>query len=107
MHIAIIGSGYVGLVSGAGLAEAGHHVVCMDIDSDRIAKLQQGLSPIYEPGLDEMLANNIERGRLVFTTSMEAALDGSEVLMIAVGTPSSEDGSADLAHVLGVARRIG
>ena len=107
MKISIIGSGYVGLVSGAGLAEAGHNVVCMDIDADRIEKLRMGKSPIYEPGLDEMLADNIERGHLAFTTSLDEAVDHAEALLIAVGTPPSEDGSADLVHVLGVASGIG
>jgi UDPglucose 6-dehydrogenase len=107
MRISIIGSGYVGLVSGAGLAEVGHSIVCMDIDADRIAKLRLGHSPIYEPGLDEMLLSNVERGHLVFTTSMEKAVNHAEAMMIAVGTPPSEDGSADLRHVLTVAGNIG
>lgn len=107
MKISIIGSGYVGLVSGAGFAEAGHNVLCMDIDAKRIENLRQGKSPIYEPGLDEMLADNIERKQLAFTTSLEAAVNHAEALLIAVGTPPSEDGSADLGHVLGVATGIG
>ncbi len=107
MKISIIGSGYVGLVSGAGLAEAGHNVICMDIDTDRIENLRQGKSPIYEPGLDEMLSDNIERGHLAFTTSLEEAVAHAQALLIAVGTPPSEDGSADLGHVLGVASGIG
>lgn len=107
MKISIIGSGYVGLVSGAGLAEAGHNVLCMDVDEARIAGLQQGKSPLYEPGLDEMLANNIKRGRLTFTSSMDAALGHAAVLMIAVGTPPLEDGSADLGHILDVASGVG
>ncbi len=107
MKISIIGSGYVGLVSGAGLAEAGHNVICMDIDADRIEKLRQGKSPIYEPGLDEMLSDNIERQQLAFTTSLEEAVEHAQALLIAVGTPPSEDGSADLVHVLGVASGIG
>ena len=107
MKISIIGSGYVGLVSGAGLAEAGHNVVCMDVDAQRIANLRQGNSPIYEPGLDEMLVDNVERGHLSFTTSLEKAVEHAEALLIAVGTPPSEDGSADLGHVLGVASGIG
>ena len=107
MRISVIGSGYVGLVSGAGLAEVGHSVVCMDIDTERIKKLRQGISPIYEPGLDEMLSGNIERESLVFTTSLEEAMDHAEAMMIAVGTPPSEDGSADLGHVLTVAGNIG
>ncbi len=107
MRISIIGSGYVGLVSGAGLAEAGHDVLCMDIDERRIEKLHQGHAPIYEPGLDEMLVTNAERGLLSFTTSMEDAVNHAEALMIAVGTPASEDGSADLGHVVAVARSVG
>ncbi len=107
MQISIIGGGYVGLVSGAGLAEAGHKVLCMDIDSERVRQLRQGRAPIFEPGLDEMLAANIERGRIAFTDSMADAVGHAAALMIAVGTPPSEDGSADLAHVLAVARAIG
>jgi len=107
MKISIIGSGYVGLVSGACLAEAGHNVMCMDVDTDRIARLREGHSPIFEPGLDEMLSANIERGHLAFTSSMEEAVNHSEALLIAVGTPPSEDGSADLGHVLDAARSIG
>ena len=107
MKISIIGSGYVGLVSGAGLAEAGHNVVCMDVDEDRVENLRQGKSPIYEPGLDEMLADNSARGHLTFTTSLEQAVNHAEALLIAVGTPPSEDGSADLGHVLAVATGIG
>jgi len=107
MKISIIGSGYVGLVSGAGFAEAGHNVVCMDVDADRVENLRQGKSPIYEPGLDEMLVDNSARGRLTFTTSLEQAVNHAEALLIAVGTPPSEDGSADLGHVLAVATGIG
>ena len=107
MKIAIVGSGYVGLVSGAGLAEAGHNVVCMDVNEERIANLRQGKSPIYEPGLDEMLVDNVARGHLAFTTSLETAVTHAEALLIAVGTPPSEDGSADLGHVLAVAKGIG
>jgi len=107
MRVSIIGSGYVGLVSGAGLAEVGHSIVCMDINAERIAELCKGQSPIYEPGLDEMLSSNLERGHLVFTTSMEEAVNHAEAMMIAVGTPPAEDGSADLGHVLTVARNIG
>ena len=107
MKISIIGSGYVGLVSGAGFAEAGHNVVCMDIDAKRIENLRQGKSPIYEPGLDEMLVDNAKRGHLAFTTSIEMAVEHAEALLIAVGTPPSEDGSADLGHVISVATSIG
>ena len=107
MKISIIGSGYVGLVSGAGLAEAGHNVMCMDVDADRVENLRQGKSPIYEPGLDEMLVANVERGHLAFSTSLEEAVNHALALLIAVGTPPSEDGSADLGHVLAVATGIG
>jgi len=107
MKISIIGSGYVGLVSGAGLAEAGHNVVCMDVNEDRIENLRKGKSPIYEPGLDEMLVDNTSRGHLLFTTSLKQAVEHADALLIAVGTPPSEDGSADLGHVLDVASGIG
>jgi len=107
MRISIVGSGYVGLVSGAGLSEVGHHVICMDIDENRIADLRKGIVPIFEPGLDSMLQENMRQGRLEFTSSMKRALQEVQVLMIAVGTPPDEDGSADLSHVLAVARSIG
>jgi UDPglucose 6-dehydrogenase len=107
MKISIIGSGYVGLVSGAGLAEAGHNVCCMDIDAARIENLRNGISPIYEPGLDTMISENMERGLLRFSTSIEDAVKHADALLIAVGTPPSEDGSADLGHVLAVAENIG
>ncbi|NNE04393.1 MAG: UDP-glucose/GDP-mannose dehydrogenase family protein [Xanthomonadales bacterium] len=107
MRVSIIGSGYVGLVSGAGLAQVGHHVICMDIDEDRIAMLKQGEVPIYEPGLEEMIAENSEQGRLDFTTDIKTTVDHAEVIFIAVGTPPEEDGSADLGNVLAVARDIG
>jgi len=107
MQVSIIGSGYVGLVSGAGLAEAGHNVVCMDVDSGRVEHLKNGQSPIYEPGLDELLVSNMKRGNLDFTTDLEEAVTHAEVLMIAVGTPPAEDGSADLGHVLNVAHGVG
>ncbi len=107
MRVSIIGSGYVGLVSGAGFSEVGHHVLCMDIDDERIEKLRIGESPIYEPGLEEMLWENAQQGRLEFSISIEEAVDHAEVLMIAVGTPPQEDGSADLSHVLAVAASVG
>ncbi len=107
MRISIVGSGYVGLVSGAGFSEVGHHVVCMDIDQQRIENLCKGIVPMFEPGLEVMLQENMRQGRLEFTTSITKAVDGAQVLMIAVGTPPDEDGSADLSHVLAVARSIG
>ena len=106
MRISIVGSGYVGLVSGAGLSEVGHHVVCMDIDEVRIENLHKGIVPIFEPGLENMLHENMQQGRLKFTSSMQDALDRVQVLIIAVGTPPDEDGSADLSHVLAVARSV-
>jgi UDPglucose 6-dehydrogenase len=107
MRISVIGSGYVGLVSGAGLSDVGHHVVCMDIDEARVAGLENGQVPIFEPGLEEMLHRNHADGRLEFTTSMQRAVEHAEVIFIAVGTPPDEDGSADLSHVLDVAAGIG
>jgi UDPglucose 6-dehydrogenase len=107
MRISIIGSGYVGLVSGAGLSDVGHHVVCMDIDEARIDGLRNGVVPIYEPGLEQMLQRNAREGRLEFTTSTEEAVTRADVIFIAVSTPPDEDGSADLSHVLAVATSIG
>lgn len=107
MRISIVGSGYVGLVSGAGLSEVGHHIVCMDINQARIDNLRKGMVPIFEPGLEDMLLENMRQGRLEFTSSMADALDGARVLIIAVGTPPDEDGSADLSHVLAVAKSVG
>lgn len=107
MRLSIIGSGYVGLVSGAGLSEVGHHVVCMDIDAGRIERLQQGIVPIFEPGLETMLLDNAAHGRLRFTHSIAEAAQHGKVIFIAVGTPPDEDGSADLSHVLAVADALG
>jgi UDPglucose 6-dehydrogenase len=107
MRISIVGSGYVGLVSGAGLSDVGHHVICMDIDQGRVDGLRNGVVPIYEPGLEQMIRHNVSQGRLEFTVSAEQAIEHAEVLFIAVGTPPGEDGSADLSHVLAVARTIG
>jgi UDPglucose 6-dehydrogenase len=107
MRVSIAGSGYVGLVSGAGLSDVGHHVVCMDIDEARVEGLKNGIVPIFEPGLEKMLHRNSSQGRLEFTTSMARAVEHAEVLFIAVGTPPEEDGSADLSHVLAVAAAIG
>jgi UDPglucose 6-dehydrogenase len=107
MHVAVIGSGYVGLVAGACLAETGNDVTCVDVDSDKIARLQRNEIPIYEPGLEPMVKRNQEEGRLTFTTDIGSAVRGSKVILIAVGTPPGEDGSADLKHVLSVAREVG
>ncbi|MDP7524051.1 MAG: UDP-glucose/GDP-mannose dehydrogenase family protein, partial [Arenicellales bacterium] len=107
MNVAIIGSGYVGLVSGACLADVGNQVLCMDVDKDKVKQLQNGSIPIYEPGLEELVRSNTTVGRLRFTASLSAAVKFADVLFIAVGTPPGENGSADLAHVLGAAKGIG
>ena len=107
MHIAVIGTGYVGLVVGAGLAQTGNDVVCADIDEGKIARLLKGEIPIYEPGLESMVQQNAAQGRLGFTTDVAAAVRPAQVVFIAVGTPPGEDGSADLQHVLAVARTVG
>ena len=107
MKVTIFGSGYVGLVTGACLAEAGNHVVCVDIDAGKVARLNQGEVPIHEPGLDALIARNRASGRLEFTTDAGKAIDHGLFQLIAVGTPPGEDGSADLRHVLSVARAIG
>jgi UDPglucose 6-dehydrogenase len=107
MHITIFGTGYVGLVTGACLAEVGNDVVCIDVDADKIARLEAGEIPIFEPGLEEVVAENRATGRLRFTTDAVAAIAHAQMLFIAVGTPPDEDGSADLSHVLAVARTIG
>ncbi len=107
MKVAIVGSGYVGLVTGTCFAEVGIDVVCVDIDKKKIDNLKNGIIPIYEPGLEEMVHRNTKKGRLQFTTSIAEALEDCEVLFSAVGTPPGEDGSADLQYVLSVARDCG
>lgn len=107
MNIAIIGTGYVGLVSGTCFAEMGVNVTCVDVDSNKIAKLQDGEIPIYEPGLDDMVFRNVSAGRLKFTTDLASCIDDVEIVFSAVGTPPDEDGSADLKYVLAVARTFG
>ena len=107
MKVTIFGSGYVGLVTGACLAEAGNHVVCVDIDAAKVARLNQGEVPIHEPGLDALVLRNRDGGRLEFTTDAARGVDHGLFQLIAVGTPPGEDGSADLSHVLDVARTIG
>ena len=107
MNIAIVGTGYVGLVSGACFAEMGVDVTCVDIDEQKIERLRRGEIPIYEPGLDEMVRKNVDAGRLHFTTELQGCIDGVEIVFSAVGTPPDEDGSADLKYVLEVARTFG
>ena len=107
MKIAIVGTGYVGLVSGTCFAEMGSHVTCVDVDTAKIEKLKNGIMPIYEPGLEELVRRNVEYDRLHFTTDLTEVLDDVEVVFSAVGTPPDEDGSADLKYVLAVARQFG
>lgn len=107
MKVAVVGTGYVGLVVGACLAESGNDVIGADVDEGKIARLRRGEVPIYEPGLDRLLEDNLAAGRLVFTTDVPDAVRRSDIIFIAVGTPPGEDGSADLQHVIAVARTIG
>lgn len=107
VNIAIVGTGYVGLVSGTCFAEMGAHVTCVDVDAQKIQKLKDGIMPIYEPGLEELVKRNVEFERLKFTTDLTEVLDDVEVVFSAVGTPPDEDGSADLKYVLAVAKQFG
>ena len=107
MKITIVGTGYVGLVSGTCFAESGITVTCVDIDQEKIEKLKQGLIPIYEPGLEDMVKTNVDKERLFFSTSLKESIVDCDAIFIAVGTPPDEDGSADLKYVLGVADEIG
>jgi len=107
MNISIVGTGYVGLVSGACFAELGVTVWCIDTNTEKIDKLKNGIMPIYEPGLEDLVRRNVRAGRLFFSTDLADSLNDVEMLFIAVGTPPGEDDSADLSHVLAVARKIG
>jgi len=107
MKITVVGTGYVGLVTGTCFANAGNNVICLDVDENKIEKLKNGISPIYEPGLDELITRNTKAGRLKFTTDMEWAYSEGDIVFICVGTPCSEDGSANLGYILGAARDIG
>ena len=107
MNIAIVGTGYVGLVSGTCFADTGANVICVDVDAQKIERLNNGQIPIYEPGLDELVKKNVAAGRLKFTTDLASILDDVEIVFSAVGTPPDEDGSADLKYVLQVAKTIG
>ena len=107
MQIAVVGTGYVGLVVGACLAENGNTVSCVDKDDSKVAMLKAGRMPIYEPGLEELVVRNQHEDRLAFTTDLASSVRASTIVFIAVGTPQGEDGAADLQHVLAVARAIG
>ncbi len=107
MNIAIVGTGYVGLVSGTCFSEMGINVTCVDVDEKKIENLKKGVISIYEPGLEDMVRKNIQAGRLNFTTDLADVLDDVEIVFSAVGTPPDEDGSADLKYVLAVAKAIG
>ena len=107
MNVGVIGAGYVGLVAGACFAESGNEVICVDVDEEKVKNLRQGIIPIYEPGLEELIKENCSRERLSFTTDISHGVRGSEIIFIAVGTPQDKDGSADLRYVLNVAKQIG
>ncbi|MBP9079436.1 MAG: UDP-glucose/GDP-mannose dehydrogenase family protein [Flavobacteriales bacterium] len=107
MNLAVVGTGYVGLVTGTCFAETGNHVTCVDIDQEKVRKLQAGEVPIYEPHLDVLFERNIRQGRLEFTTNLKEAIDQAEIIFLALPTPPGEDGSADLQYVLGVAKELG
>lgn len=107
MNIAVVGTGYVGLVTGTCFAETGNHVICVDIDQEKVQKLKDGIVPIYEPHLDVLFERNIRQGRLLFTTDLKSAIDQAQIIFLALPTPPGEDGSADLKYVLGVADELG
>jgi UDPglucose 6-dehydrogenase len=107
MNIAVVGTGYVGLVTGTCLAETGNHVSCVDIDTVKVEKMRNGIIPIYEPHLDSLFERNIKQGRLQFTTNLAEAIENAQIIFLALPTPPGEDGSADLSYVLGVAEQLG
>ncbi|HLC82769.1 MAG TPA: UDP-glucose/GDP-mannose dehydrogenase family protein [Bacteroidia bacterium] len=107
MNIAVVGTGYVGLVTGTCLAETGNHVICVDINIEKVQKMQAGVVPIYEPHLDVLFERNIKQGRLTFTTNLEEAIEKAKIIFLALPTPPGEDGSADLSYILGVADDLG
>jgi UDPglucose 6-dehydrogenase len=106
-NIAVVGTGYVGLVTGTCFAETGNNVICIDIDANKVAKMQNGEIPIYEPELDVLFERNIKAGRLTFTTNLSEGIKDAEIIFLALPTPPGEDGSADLSYILGVAKELG
>ncbi len=106
MNIAVVGTGYVGLVTGTCFAETGNHVICVDIDKDKVKRMQNGEVPIFEPGLELLFERNTKQGRLSFTTDLKAAIDDAQIIFLALPTPPGEDGSADLSYILGVAKQL-
>jgi UDPglucose 6-dehydrogenase len=107
MNIAVVGTGYVGLVTGTCLAETGNHVICVDINKEKVEQMQAGVVPIYEPHLDQLFERNIKQGRLKFTTDLASAIEKAKIIFLALPTPPGEDGSADLSYILGVAAELG
>jgi UDPglucose 6-dehydrogenase len=107
MNIAVVGTGYVGLVTGTCLAETGNHVICVDINKEKVEQMQAGVVPIYEPHLDQLFERNIKQGRLKFTTDLASAVEKAKIIFLALPTPPGEDGSADLSYILGVATELG
>ena len=107
MNIAVVGTGYVGLVTGTCLAETGNHVICVDINQEKVKQMQEGIVPIYEPHLDQLFERNIKQGRLTFTTDLSSAIEKAKIIFLALPTPPGEDGSADLSYILGVATELG
>ena len=106
MNITVVGTGYVGLVTGTCFAETGNQVTCVDIDAQKVERMRQGEVPIYEPGLDVLFERNTRQQRLHFTTDLKAAIKGAEIIFLALPTPPGEDGSADLSYILGVAEEL-
>jgi UDPglucose 6-dehydrogenase len=107
MNIAVVGTGYVGLVTGTCFAETGNNVICVDIDKKKVDMMREGIVPIYEPHLDVIFDRNIQQKRLQFTTNLKEAIDQSQIVFLALPTPPGEDGSADLSYVLAVAEELG
>ena len=107
MNIAVIGTGYVGLVTGTCFAESGNNVICVDNNEEKVAKLRQGIIPIYEPELDSLVERNSKQNRLTFTTDLEDAVQKSSIILLALPTPPGEGGAADLKYILGVANDLG